>query len=89
MIREFFASIGVAGVQGELMPRLVVSDSVRKPDSLYRAVTDFWKLAYGKPQEVTATRWRELEPYFARLQKAHAEGKWRFVLEPESAGSTA
>ena len=81
LVREFFASIGIHGIQhGPKHPKLVISDAVRKPESLRLAIKDFWRLAYGPPQEVTIARWRELEPYFERLQQAHADGKWHFVL---------
>jgi hypothetical protein len=80
LVREFFVSLGIHGDQGPRHPKLVISDMVRKPDSLRQAVRDFWKLAYGPPQEVGLSRWRELEPYFVRLREAHADGKWRFVM---------
>jgi hypothetical protein len=80
LVREFFASLGIHGEQGPRHPKLVISASVRKPDSLRQAVRDFWKLAFGPPQEVTVARWRELEPYLIRLRDAHADGKWRFVM---------
>jgi hypothetical protein len=80
LVREFFVSLGVHGDQGPRHPKLVISDAVRKPESLRQAIRDFWKLAYGPPQEVNVGRWRELEPYFVRLREAHADGKWRFVM---------
>jgi hypothetical protein len=81
MVREFFASTGIHGIQhGPKLPKLVISDAVRRPESLRLAIKDFWRLAYGPPQEVTIARWRELEPYLERLQQAHADGKWHFVL---------
>lgn len=88
LVREFFASIGVHGDPGPKPPKLVVSDAVRRPESLRLAVRDFWRLAYGEPQEISASRWREMEPYFERLGQAHAAGKWRFVTdaEPVAAG---
>ena len=79
-VREFFVAIGIHGEQGPRHPKLVIADVVRKPDSLRKAIRDFWKLAYGPPQEVSLARWRELEPYFGRLREAHADGKWRFVM---------
>ncbi len=81
LIREFFASVGIHGTdQGPRHPKLAISDAVRRPESLRLAIKDFWKLAYGPPQEVGMTRWREMEPYFDRLRQAHADGKWHFVL---------
>jgi hypothetical protein len=80
LVREFFETIGVRGDQGPRMPKMVVSDVVRKPDSLRAAVRDLWRLAFGPPQALTVSRWRELEPYFGRVRQAHADGKWRFVL---------
>ncbi|MBA4189968.1 MAG: hypothetical protein C0467_18440 [Planctomycetaceae bacterium] len=81
MVREFFTSLGVHGEQGPKLPTLVISKVVRKPDSLRAAIKDFWKLAYGPPQEVSVNRWRELDVYFERVQIAHADGKWHFVLD--------
>lgn len=88
LVREFFASVGVHGEPGPKPPKLVISDAVRKPESLKLAIKDFWKVAYGEPQDVTVNRWRELEPYFERLKQAHADGKWHFVLadSPVAAG---
>ena len=80
LVREFFVALGIHGDQGPRHPKVVVSDAVRKPESLRQAIRDFWKLAYGPPQEVTVGRWRELEPYFNRLREAHADGKWRFEM---------
>lgn len=81
LVREFLGSVGILGTEhGPKLPKLFISDEVRKPESLRAALRDFWKLAYGPPQEVTIARWRELEPYFERLRDAHAAGKWRFVL---------
>jgi hypothetical protein len=88
LVREFFVSLGIHGDQGPRHPKLVVSDVVRKPDSLRQAVRDFWKLAYGPPQEMSVGRWRELEAYFVRLRDAHADGKWRFVM-PDSPVASA
>ena len=62
----------------------MISKAVRKPESLRKAIKDFWKLAYGPPEVLTVNRWREMEPYFQRLQQAHADGKWQF----ESAEAT-
>jgi hypothetical protein len=80
ILREFFASVGVHGDQGPRLPKLVISDAVRKPESLRAAIKDFWKVAYGPPQELTVTRWREMEPYFERLRQAYTDGKWHFVF---------
>jgi hypothetical protein len=81
LVRDYFATVGIHGTQhGPKVPKLVISDMVRKPESLKLAIKDFWRLAFGPPQEVTVRRWREMEPYFERLQQAHADGKWRFVL---------
>ncbi|HSQ58714.1 MAG TPA: hypothetical protein VLM40_23535 [Gemmata sp.] len=80
LVREFFESLGIHGDQGPRHPKVAIADIVRKPDSLRQAIRDFWKLAYGPPQELTVSRWRELESYFVRLRDAHAAGKWRFVM---------
>ena len=79
-VREFFAGLGIHGEPGSKPPKVVVSDLVRKPKSLKLAIQDFWKLAYGKPEQMSVQRWQEMEPYFERLQDAHADGKWRFVM---------
>jgi hypothetical protein len=89
LVREFFESIGIHGEQTARLPKLMISDVVRRPDSLRTAIKDFWRLAFGPPQVLTVTRWRELEPYFERLRQAHADGKWRFVLSEATAGSVA
>lgn len=87
LVREFFASIGVHG-EGR-MPKVVIADVVRKPDSLRSAIKDFWNIAYGPPRALSVSRWRELEPFFIRLRQAHIDGKWRFILADSSAGSLA
>ncbi len=87
LVREFFVTFGLHGEQGPKHPKLVISDAVRKPDSLRAAIKDLWRLAYGPPQVLTVNRWRELEPFFERVRLAHADGKWRFVLSEATAGS--
>jgi hypothetical protein len=87
LVRDFFASIGIPGETG--MPKVVIADVVRKPDSLRAAIKDFWNIAYGPPKALTVNRWRELEPFFIRLRQAHMDGKWRFILADSSAGSPA
>jgi hypothetical protein len=88
-VREFFESIGIHGETMTRPPKIVIADIVRKPDSLRAAVKDFWRLAYGEPQVLTISRWRELEPFFARVRQAHADQKWRFVTKELTAGSVA
>jgi hypothetical protein len=78
LVRDFFATLGVRGDPGPRVPPVEVSRAVRKADSLREAIRDFWRLAFGPPQVVTVGRWRELEPYFERVRKAHADGKWTF-----------
>lgn len=87
LLREFFQSIGIHGEQGRRHPQLVISDVVRKADSLRAAVKDMWKLAYGPPQVLSVTEWGDLEPFFDRLRRAYADGKWYFVLPEATAGS--
>jgi hypothetical protein len=89
LVREFFAAVGAHGTPGARHPKLVISDAVRKPDSLRAAIRDLWKLAYGPSQVVTVGRWRELEPYFERVRQAHEDGKWRFVLAETPVAVTA
>lgn len=81
LMREFFDAVGAPPHPGPKLPPLEVSDAVRKPDSLRLAIRDMWRIAYGPPQPISAQRWFELEPYFDRLRKAHADGKWRFVTD--------
>ncbi len=81
MLRKYFSSVGAPPNPGPKMPRLEVSDEVRKPDSLRQALKDLWRLAFGPPMTMTAQRWFELEPYFDRLKQAHADGKWRFLSD--------
>ncbi len=80
LMREFFLSTGVPPDLGPRIPRVWVSDAVRRPDSLRQAVRDMWRIAFGPPVPLTAQRWFEIEPYFDRLRRAHADGKWKFVL---------
>lgn len=80
LVREFLVGAGAPAAAGPRMPELEVSGAVRKPESLRQALRDLWRLAYGPPTTLTAQRWYELEPYFERLKRAHADGKWRFVL---------
>lgn len=81
LMREFFDAVGAPPNPGPKLPPLEISDAVRKPESLRQAIRDMWRIAYGPPQPITAQRWFELEPYFDRLRKAHADGKWRFVTD--------
>lgn len=80
LMREFFLSIGAPPDAGPRIPRVWVTDKVRRPDSLRQAVRDMWRIAFGPPMPLTAQRWFEIEPYFDRLRQAHADGKWKFVL---------
>jgi hypothetical protein len=80
LMREFFLSVGAPPDAGPRIPRVWVTDSVRRPDSLRQAVRDMWRIAFGPPMPLTAQRWFEIEPYFDRLRQAHADGKWKFVL---------
>lgn len=81
LMREFFDSVGAPPNPGPRLPPLEISDEVRKPESLRQAIRDMWRIAYGPPMLITAQRWFELEPYFDRLRKAHADGKWRFITD--------
>jgi hypothetical protein len=80
LMREFFESAGAPPAPGPRLPPLTIDHrAVRKPESLRQALRDMWRLAYGPPTPISAQRWFELEPYFNRLRRAHADGKWRFV----------
>jgi hypothetical protein len=87
LLRDFFTRATIGGEPGPKPPKLHISNSVRKPESLRTAIHDFWKLAFGPPTVVTIKRWREMEPYFERLQQAHADGQWWFAAEQAPAGS--
>lgn len=89
LVREYFENLGLHGAQGPKHPKLVISDVVRKPDSLRAAIKDFWRIAYGPPQPMTVSRWRELEPFFERVKQAQADGKWRFIVSEVIEGSVA
>lgn len=78
VMREFFDGAGAPPNPGPRIPRVIVDRSIRKPDSLRQAIRDMWRIAYGPPMNISAQRWFELEPYFERLRRAHADGKWRF-----------
>jgi hypothetical protein len=80
LVRDFFAASGAPADPGPRLPRLEIDRrAVRKPDSLRQALRDMWRIAYGPPTHISAQRWFELEPYFNRLRRAHADGKWRFA----------
>ncbi len=81
LLREFFISVGASHNPGPRIPKLEISKQVRKTESLRQAIRDMWRIAFGPPMTITANRWLELEPYFRRLQQAHADGKWRFVTD--------
>jgi hypothetical protein len=77
--RDFFDQIGGPPDPGPRLPKVVISDVVRKPDTLRQALRDLWAVAYGRPVPVTAMRWAALEPLIPRALAAHRAGKWRFV----------
>ncbi len=81
LMREFFDAAGAPPHPGPRLPPLEISDAVRKPGSLSQALRDMWRIAYGPPTHISAQRWFELEPYFERLRRAHADGKWRFLTD--------
>ena len=81
LMREFFGAAGAPPNPGPRLPRIEISDVVRKPGSLSQALRDMWRIAYGPPTHISAQRWFELEPYFERLRQAHADGKWRFLTD--------
>jgi len=81
LIRDFFVSVGVQNDPGPRLPKLNISRAIRKPDSLRLALRDLWRLAYGPTSVVSVSQWRDLEPYFERVQKAHADKKWAFAFE--------
>jgi hypothetical protein len=77
--RDFFDTVGRPPEPGPRLPKVVISDVVRKPDTLRNALRDLWAVAYGRPAPVTAMRWAALEPLLGRALTAHRDGKWRFV----------
>jgi len=77
--RDFFDAVGRPPEPGPRLPKVVISDVVRKPDTLRQALRDIWAVAYGRPAAVTAMRWAILEPQLGRALAAHRDAKWRFV----------
>jgi hypothetical protein len=82
-VREMFAAAGAPAAAGPKLPKVVISDVVRRPDTLRAALAELWKIGYGRPRAVTAQRWAVLEPLFGRARQAHADGKWRFVVDQQ------
>lgn len=86
-VRELFRAAGAPADAGPRLPRVRVSDEVRRPDTLIAALKDLWAVGFGRPARVTARRWAALEPLFVRARQAHADGKWGFVWhEPDRTG---
>lgn len=77
--RTFFDTVGRPPDPGPRLPKVVISDVVRRPETLRQALRDLWGVAYGRPTPVTAMRWAVLEPLIGRALAAHRDGKWRFV----------
>jgi hypothetical protein len=88
-VREMFLAAGATPDAGPRLPKVVISDAVRRADTLRDALRDLWKIAFGRPAVVTAQHWRVLEPLFERVHKAHADGKWRFVVADQDAVGAA
>ncbi|MDB5312263.1 MAG: hypothetical protein JWO38_6465 [Gemmataceae bacterium] len=78
-VREMFTVAGAPADAGPKLPRIVMADTLRRTDSLRKALADLWKIGYGAPIVVTVHQWTGLEPLFERVRQAHADGKWRFV----------
>ncbi len=77
--RDLFDAVGGPPDPGSRLPKVVISDAIRRPETLRQALRDLWAIAYGRPAPVTAMRWAALEPLIARSLAAHRDGKWRFV----------
>ncbi|MFO0801081.1 MAG: hypothetical protein U0804_26750 [Gemmataceae bacterium] len=77
--RDFFDTVGRPPEPGARLPKVVITDVVRKPETLRQALRDLWAVAFGRPTPVTAVRWATLEPLLARALAAHRDKKWRFV----------
>jgi hypothetical protein len=87
-VHEMFIAAGAAPNAGPKLPKVVVSDVVRRADTLRDALRELWRIAFGRPAVVTAQHWRMLEPLFERVRQAHADGKWRFVVaDPDAAAA--
>ena len=88
LVRDFFASIGLQSEIGR--PHAKGCDERHgcreEPNSLRAAIKDFWKIAYGPPQALSVSRWRELEPFFERLREGSCQ---RASGSSSSAASTA
>lgn len=78
-VREMFAAAVAPADAGRRLPKVVISDLVRRTDTLRDALTELWKIGYGPARVVSVQRWQVLEPLFERVRRAHADGKWRFV----------
>lgn len=77
--RALFDTVGRPPDPGPRLPKVVISDVVRRPETLRQALRDLWGVAYGRPTPVAAVRWAVLEPLIGRALAAHRDGKWRFV----------
>ncbi|HEX4613621.1 MAG TPA: hypothetical protein VH092_35895 [Urbifossiella sp.] len=86
--RDLFDTVGGPPEPGPRLPKVVVSDVVRRPETLRQALRDLWAVAYGRPAPVSAARWAVIEPLIPRALAAHRDGKWRFV-ESEAWGDVS
>lgn len=76
---ELFIRQGLPA-DGPRHPRSVPAVTASGPDA--RAIRShlriLWEAAYG-PGGVTYSRWKELEPMIAAVQRAAGDGRWRFA----------
>jgi hypothetical protein len=79
ILRDMFAAAGAPPDVGPKLPKVVVVDTVRKPETLQKALADLWKIAHGPPKRLTVKRWGDLEPLFVRARRAFDDGKWSFA----------
>jgi hypothetical protein len=78
-VREMFTVAGASPDPGSDLPPVEITDAVRRPDTLRKALADLWRLAYGPPKALTVQQWNVLEPLFLRARRAYADGKWQFA----------
>lgn len=77
--RDLFDLVGRPPEPGPRLPKVTITDEVRKPETLRQALRELWAVAYGRPTPVTAIQWAALEPLLKRALTAHRDRKWRFV----------
>jgi hypothetical protein len=78
-VREMFTAAGAPADAGAKLPKVRIADTVRRPETLRKALGELWAIGYGPPRRLTVRRWETLEPLFLRARRAYTDGKWSFV----------